>query len=270
MERSKNMKHLSEEQMIAYRFGEEKERGEVQRHLADCTECAAQFAALERVLSLLDSASVPERDVLYGQSVWQRIAPRLPQRPASARRFWPTMAFPRWVMVGAMAALIIAAYFAGRLTPRRDNNVAGPAAEQVRERILVVAVGDHLDRSEMVLVELSNMTSRTLSGKRVDISSEQRRAEELLDENRLYRQTALKSGEATLASVLDELERTLLDVAHSPDRVSPAQFEKIRQRIESQGILFKVRVAGSEMRQREKSSIPAPQEKLQLKKGNRT
>jgi hypothetical protein len=86
----------------------------------------------------------------------------------------------------------------------------------------------------------------------------------------LYRQTALKSGDATLASVLDELERALLDVAHSPDHVTPAQVEKIRQRIEAQGILFKVRVAGSEMRQRGKAAIAAPRENSRFKKGNHT
>src|SRR5256886_13088769 len=53
--------------------------------------------------------------------------------------------------------------------------------------------------------------------------------------------SALQEGDAALASVLDELERVLLDVAHSPEEVTPAQLDKIRQKIEAQGILFKVR-----------------------------
>jgi hypothetical protein len=268
MKQMETMKHLNEEEMIAYRFSEGKNRSAFPAHLADCAECSAQFAALVRFLSMVDDASpVPEREEHYGQSVWRRIAPRLPKRRASAWRFWSAWAFPqRWAVAGAMVALVIAAYFAGRLTPPRVTPTPGP--EQVRERILVVAVGDHLDRSEMVLVELSNAVPNVSKGQRVDISSEQRRAEDLLDENRLYRQTALKTGDATLASVLDELERVLLDVAHSPNRPTRVQFEKIRQRLESQEILFKVRVAGSEMRQREKSAIPAPQENSKLKKGN--
>lgn len=263
------MTHVNEEQMTAYRFGDEKDRSAVQTHLAECVECREQFAALERVLSLLDASPVPERDERYGQSVWRQLAPRLPERRASTWRLWSALALPKnWAVAGAMAVLVIAAYFAGRWTPSRV--APGPSLEQVRERILVVAVGDHLDRSEMVLVELSNAVANASKGQRLDISSEQRRAEDLLDENRLYRQTALKTGDATLASVLDELERVLLDVAHSPNRPTSAQFEKIRQRIESQGILFKVRVTGSEMRQREKSAIPAPEENSKFKKGNHT
>jgi hypothetical protein len=263
------MTHLTEEQMIAYRFGDEKDRSGIQRHLADCIECQEQFAALERVLSMLDASHVPERDEHYGQGVWRQIAPRLPERRASTWRFWRALGLPqRWAVAGAVAALVLAAYFAGRLTPPSGGPV--PAPEQVRERILIVAVGDHLNRSEMVLVELSNAVPQTSKGERLDISAEQRRAEELIDENRLYRQTALKTGDATLASVLDELERVLLDVAHSPNQLTPAQFERIRQRIESQGILFKVRIAGSEMRQREKPAVPGPQEDLKFKKGNHT
>lgn len=269
MKQIENTKHPDEEQMIAYRFGDAKDHSAIQSHLADCVECSAQFAALERVLSVLDASPVPGRDEQYGQRVWRQIAPQLPQRRAFKWRLWSPLANPqRWAIAAAMAGLVIAAYFAGRLTPPRVT--PGPAPDQVRERILIVAVGDHLDRSEMVLVELSNAVANPSNGQRLDISSEQRRAEELLDENRLYRQTALTTGDATLASVLDELERVFLDVAHSPNQPTPAQFEKIRQRIESQGILFKVRVTGSKIRQQEKSAIPAAQENLKPRKGKHT
>jgi len=80
----------------------------------------------------------------------------------------------------------------------------------------------------------------------------------LLEENRLYRQTALQEGDKVMASTLDELERFLLDVANSPDEITSAQFEKIRQKIEARGILFKVRVVSRELQERQKASNPAP------------
>src|SRR5262249_50448916 len=127
---------------------------------------------------------------------------------------------------------------------------------QVRERVLVMAVGEHLGRSEMILVELTNAVPAG-NQKHINIAGDQRRAEDLLQENRLYRQTALEQGGAWVASVLDELERVLIDVAHSPQQVSTAQLETIRQRIESRGILFKVRVVGKELQQRsETSTVP--------------
>ena len=137
------------------------------------------------------------------------------------------------------------------------DNVAN--REQVRERVLVVAVGEHLGHSERMLIELSNEAPDDPKQKEVDISAEQRRAEDLLQENRLYRQTALREGDAGLANVLDELERVLLDVAHSPGEVTPAQLETIQKKIEARGILFKVRVVNKELQQRQEATKPAPQ-----------
>jgi len=88
----------------------------------------------------------------------------------------------------------------------------------------------------------------------VDISAEQQRAQDLVEANRLYRQTATRTGDSTLVDVLDELERVLVEIAHSPAQLSSAQLNEIQQRIEARGILFKVRVIGSDVREREKSA----------------
>ena len=117
----------------------------------------------------------------------------------------------------------------------------------MRERILLVAVGEHLERSQMVLIELKNATGNGS----VDISAERDWAQELVPANRLYRQAAQRAGEPGVASVLDDLERVLVEIATSPDRLENTGLEELRQRIEAQGILFKVRVVGSQMRERE-------------------
>jgi hypothetical protein len=262
------MKHPKEEELIGYREGEGLRREEISTHLSECEECRAELQRIEEVLKALDSLPVPDPGEDYGRSVWQQIAPRLEEKRA---RWWEVWLEPRRMAAfGAIAALIVVAFFVGRLTKRRDAGPAELSAGQVRERVLVVAVGQHLGKSEMMLVELSNAEPREAGQKEVNISSEQRRAEDLLEENRLYRQTALQEGDAGLASVLDELERVLLDVAHSPQEVTPAQLEGIRKRIEAQGILFKVRVVGKELQKKQEAPAPAakPNESTR-KEGNR-
>ena len=86
-------------------------------------------------------------------------------------------------------------------------------------------MGDYLDRSQMVLIELANASP----GAGLDISSEQERAANLLIENRLYRQTALQTGDAVVAGVLEELERVLLEISHAPSRLEPGQVDDLRQ-----------------------------------------
>ena len=258
------MKHPSEEELIAYREGESSQREGTTRHLADCGECRAELERIEAVLAALDTMPVPDPGDDYGRRVWQQIAPRLPEKRARWWDFGVSRASGgrwleprRWAALGAVAALAIAAFLAGRVTRHPGPVPAGvavDAASQVRERVLLMAVGEHLGRSEMVLVELANAGPANTKLKQVNISGEQRRAEDLLEENRLYRQTALEQGDTSLANLLDELERVLLDVAHSPDKVTPAQLQVIRERIESRGILFKVRVVGKELQQREEST----------------
>jgi hypothetical protein len=250
------MKHMTEEELIAYREGEASQRAEIAGHLADCNECRAEMERIDAVLAALDTLPVPDPGADYGRRVWQQIAPRLAERPM---RWWQTWLEPRRLgALGGVAALIIAAFIIGRITKPvgKGDNIA--TTEQVRERVLVVAVGEHLGRSEMMLVELSNAEPGASKPKQINISSEQRRAEDLLEENRLYRQTALQEGDAGLANVLDELERVLLDVAHSPDKVTPAQFEAIQKKIEAHGILFKVRVVKKDLQQRQEAAKPTP------------
>ena len=260
------MKHPNEEELIAYQGGEGLHRQAVGDHLRDCPECRAELERVEAVLAVLHTMPVPDPGEDYGRQVWQQIAPRLLEKRA---RWWNLL--PRgsravnWLeprrlaAAGAIAALVIAAFLAGRLTTNRVGPEPMAAdASKVRERVLLMAVGEHLGHSEMVLVELANAEPASAGQKQVNISAEQRRAEDLLEENRLYRQTALQQGDTALANVLDELERVLLDVAHSPQQVTPAQLETIRQRIEARGILFKVRVVGKELQQREESTKAAP------------
>ncbi len=250
------MKHMTEQELIAYREGVVEQRAAISEHLAACHECREELERLEAVLAALDTLPVPDPGVDYGRRVWQQIASRLPEKPEAWWRVW--FQPRRLAVIGTVAALIIAAFVAGRVTKRGPDkdNIASTA--QVRERILIVAVGEHLGHSERMLVELSNAMPATPGQKQVNISAEQRRAENLLQENRLYRQTALQEGDTGLASTLDELERVLLDVAHSPDEVTPKQLEAIRKKIETRGILFKVRVVGKELQQRLEAAQPAP------------
>ena len=116
---------------------------------------------------------------------------------------------------------------------------------QARERVLLVAVGDHLERSQMILIELANAGAP--KNGHLDITYEQHAAEDLLESNRLYRQTAASSGDTATAALLEDLERVLLEIAHSPSAVSAKQLDQLRREIEDRGILFKVKVFGSQV-----------------------
>lgn len=261
------MKHLSEEQIVLHFYGDADDAAGIETHLRECAECRRALETLKSVLAAVDASpamQAPERGADYSEWVWQKLSPQLAEekRVAWWRMDWAARMRPqRWALAGAMAALLIVAFVAGRITTRPTETAMQPVSnvEQVRERILLVAVGEHLERSQMVLVELQNAPTNGT----VDITSEKQRARDLVGSNRLYRQTALNAGETGLAHVLEQLERVLVEVANSPSKISSNEMEGIRKRLESQGIIFKLRVVGSQVQERAMPTAvePAPNRK---------
>jgi hypothetical protein len=244
------MNHIGEEQLVLFYYGESAEAAGIETHLDECEACRDEFRTLQRVLNTVDSAPVPERSPEYGSEVWHRIEKRIGRRPRFNFMQW-------WIWAPAMAVFVIGAFLAGRLSERSggpiNTAVTNPQNnQQIRERILLVAVGDHLERSQMVLAELSNAPE----GKgKLDISDERQMAADLLDDNRLYRQTAASTGDKGVASVLDDLENVLMEIAHSPSEVSNQQLDDLRQQIQERGLLFKVRLMGSRVREQESQPV---------------
>jgi len=246
------MNHLTEEQFVLYYYGEGDGSPAVRTHLDACEACRAEYANLQRVLNVVDAAPVPERAADYGAQVWNRLQLSLAWRKPAGLWGWLVWPARHWAAAALVSTLVVAAFFAGRYYQKAPSAGQTAKAGQVRERILLVAVGDHLERSQAVLMELVNARP----GESLDVGSERERAGDLVAENRLYRQTAARTGDRRVASVLDELEPVLLEIAHGPDRLTPEEVESLRQRIEGDGILFKVRVVGSTVRQREQKAVP--------------
>ena len=237
------MNHLTEEDFVLQYYGEPAIEHEAAAHLAACEACAARFQELQRMLNSLDHRTAPERGEDYGAEVWRRVAPRLDGRPA-ARMPWRT-----WGAIAAMLVVSVAAFLIGR-----SSSPSPKAAETgVKERILLIALTDHFERSQMVLAEIENAEAGKNGS--MDLSFERSQAEDLLDANRLYRLTAAANGNLAAASLLDDLERVLVDIAHSPEHASRKEMETLRERIEDQGLTFKVKVFSTGLANQDKGRL---------------
>jgi hypothetical protein len=229
---------------------------ELRMHLESCPSCGAAYQNLMRVLDACDDLPVPEPHPAFESRMWNRLEPQLhpldrpfhPFPQASAWSFLRT----RWFAAAAVAAMLTVAFLAGRFTrtPNRPARIVLTTADAItadgRQRVLLMALGDHLERSQMVLTELANVPDQS-----ADLLLERERARDLISENRLYRQTAAASGDPAVAQLLDELERVLLDISHGTDA------QEIKSRIDSESLIFKLRVLGSNLN-RSNSSAPKP------------
>jgi len=236
------MNHLKEEQIVLHYYGDAEDATEVERHLAACSDCRAEFARVQSTLKQIEPLEVPEPLASFEEKTWLNLRDRLPEKGSFLKRLFGTQ--QKWALAGAMVVLLAAAFLAGRFWPRPVQQVAQQPPSQVNpQRVVLVAVGDHLERSQMLLVEIMNADTKGP----INFSSEQAEARELLDSNHLYRVSSQQAGDPQVARLLDQLGRVLAEIANGPSEVTPGDLEQVRHTIQSEGLLFKVRVVGSEV-----------------------
>jgi hypothetical protein len=247
--------HLSEEELILHYYGETDRADEarVDAHLAECGDCQAAKAQLHRVLMLVETAAPVEPRPGFERDVWARLEPQLDSKTSAWRTFfW----LPQWALAGGVAALVFVAFMAGRFSggvPAANLVEATPSLGLPADRVLHAAVGDHLDRTQLMLTELVNNDVD-----QADLfAGEQARATDLVAANRLIRQSAVQSGDAGIADVLEDLERVLQEIANAPADVTSNELSDLKSRITAQDLLFRVRVIASEMRNRTRTDREA-------------
>jgi hypothetical protein len=235
------MKHLNEEDLIELYYGEAGEGGDAAVHLRSCRECSASYAELKHDLEAIRPASVLQSGAQYGEEVWQKLRPSLVAYERQPRGWQFLRVHRRAVgLAAACAVLMAAAFIGGRIWEKHQSNIATVGSgtnPQTAQRVVLVVLTDHLDRTERLLVALDHADP----GDGAETSQLQSQARELLASNRLYRVSANEAGDPALASALDRLERVLAEVANDPN-LTAADLQRVRKEMNTEGILFEIRV----------------------------
>jgi hypothetical protein len=207
-------RHLEQDELVLFYYGEHPEQARAEQHLGRCPACLRGFRELEAMLDEATADALPHPPGLEGR-VWRAVERELPRR---RRRLAPVAA---WIAAAAAVAGI--SFHLGRQSAR-------PA--DLRQPILAAALSRHLSRARVVLTEVAN------GG---DLAEQRAWAQELLDDNRLYRQTAAMVGGAEQEQLLDDLERALLEIARS----SGWEEESLRGEMGQGTLLFRLRATES-------------------------
>jgi hypothetical protein len=251
------MKHLSEDDLIELYYSKE-EPVRASRHLAGCAQCTRAYAELESDLASVKAIEPPLLDAAYGDRLWQSLAPFLPVYE-ERKRTLPR--FSRWIYAAASVLMIAGAFLAGRVWEHhrpRISTAASPAAipqppllpqlqpqqqpqPQQRERVVVVLLGDHLDRLERLLVELKHADADSAEM----VSPLRDEARSLLTANRICRQQVKQQDDPALAEALDRLETLLAELSNSQGGLNAAAITRLQNEMNSNSLLFEVRILRS-------------------------
>ena len=243
------MRLPSDEELILHYYGEAERAEEIEALLETSDELRQRFESIRSVLDAVEPEPVPARSDLYGHEVWRRLRPQL-ERPLNheASRW---LSLPKAVGWAVAATLLVAiSFWAGRESAPPTTDIAA-LSDEARQRILLVAVADHLERSQFLLLELANSESDDLP------ESGMTAARELRRQNRLYRLAARNNGVSDVEHLLVELGRFLTELSHLSPEVAD-EFDALAQRIEEYKLIFKVRVLGAHLDERTRSTDASP------------
>ena len=256
--------HITDEEMLLDYYNEStsSDRAARRAHLETCEACRALDREMRAVLALVDTAPTIDAPPGFGREMWARVEPHIAAR-ATRRPWWSPASLRPWALAAGMAALLLASFTLGRVwerAPHKDDPApvvsvgppSGGATDAMTERLLRAEMEDHLERSQRVLVDVVNADDAA----DVSLASERTRAADLVADGRLYRRAADRIGDVEMRNLLEDVERVLVDVANGSSGSASKELKDVRTRIGEQDLLFRLRVAGSEIRERQRRAQP--------------
>ena len=241
------MKHIDEDELTLYYYGEAENPEQIKAHLEENPASAAAYAELCELLEQV-KLPVPDPGPFYEKRLWGQLQSRIEQ---DENRWFRKLFQPRRFIYGlSFAALFLAVFLLGRYGPKPAEPVQMVA--KASERLFQNAVNAHLENSQMYIQDLANTDAELL-----DLEIQRQWARELIDDNRLYRQVASRAGDASVTTLLDELEFTLLEIANGSDAEALSTIESISQDGDATEIVFKIRVLRSKLEKK-----PTPENEI--------
>jgi TPR repeat protein len=144
-----------------------------------------------------------------------------------------------WAAVAACGLILL---LVPLLKQKRQEPAQAPALETQApvhgRRLLQAALSDHLERASILFTHVLNDSGF------VRAANDEDELDDLIAENRLYRQTAEQQNDQETAALLSDVETVLLDLQHSP-AASATELRYVQQRISDSSLRFRLGVARS-------------------------
>ena len=232
-----------------------KDRASFEAHLARCSACASEYAAMIETRKILDARERRDPGPGFWDGYWDRLEKRLDtetaaaRRPVSGRAFRPRALFPAWAFrAAAAAALLVVGILIGRTLLRppspRVAQTAPPAGATLpgipQASTPVLRARDYFERSKLILLGLVNYDPVASDVYGLDLPRQKRLSRELVNEAGSLKSDLKAPGEKRLRELVADLETILFQIANLESANDLDAVELVRKGVDEKGIFLKI------------------------------
>jgi hypothetical protein len=248
------------------------DRAFLERHLASCSACAAEYEAMGKTLRAMDARVRPDPGQEFWNGYWERLAARKESEQAvlwQRRPWWKRLArmgdaLPRWAFQAAAAALLIAfgilvgrSVFSPRPAPLEIARQAAKAPEVIPAQTdPVLRAQNYIDRSKLLLLALVNYNPATEDPYALNLPYQKQISQSLVTEADRLKSDLKGPGQRRLRELISDLETILIQIANLESENDLEAVEFVKQGVANRGLLLKINL--SEMRQDTAANDPKP------------
>ena len=229
------------------------EKKSVEAHLAVCEDCATELKMVRSIMDrIVHSTNKPseERPPEFWRSFAMNVEERIRRSEQEEVRFYPSL----WdrlreiialkgrhvVAFSSAISVVIAAFILWKSFPQSEQKL--PDRPVVQQAVGVeppsANIHQYFRKSKTLLVGLTNM--KTEAGWPIDLEAERKVSRELIHEARSLK---VQPMDIRSARLIGDLEKILIGLANLKDQNELSNMEMIRNGIQQENLLFKVRMA---------------------------
>jgi len=225
------------EQIVLYLYGElgEDETAALKDHMAECAECADEYAYTKKVFQVLDETKTDQVPEANWEKCWNTIDGRIQGKGPKKKSL---SLFPGWAYASAvLLAVFVVGFFFGRLAFFKPDQKS-PALLQGSQSAMYPSLQEHFENLKPVLLEYANYTSSPENGK---ITIDKSIIRSLIIQNILLKRM-IAEQDPSLKEILEDVDLVLREIANQ-EGDDKEELEMIKSLIQERGIIYELEVS---------------------------
>lgn len=225
------------EKIVLHLYGEldEKEAKKLIDHIAQCAECAEEFAYTKKVFQVLDETKTDDIPEANWEKCWDTIDVGIQGKERKKKSF---LLYPRWVYASAALLIVFTVgFFLGRIAFLQPGK-SSPVQLEGRQSAMYPSIQEHFESLKPVLLEYANYTASPENG---TITIDKYIIRSLIIQNILLKRL-IADEDPSLKEILEDVDLVLREIANQEgDDVHTLSM--IKELIQERGIMYEIEVS---------------------------